>query len=417
MARILSICTRCPYPPTDGAKLRVYNVSKLLAKEHTVDLLIADEERGKLELPSELTEEFNNVIAFTHPQLHRYVNGSVGFVLRHPIRPAYYSFGDVHDWVDRHEAEYDLIFCNYINTAEYGRHVETTTALDYVDALSEYHFQRNNHVQDIDPIRRKIYQLEGSRLQRYERRMAAEFDCHFITTEADRTVILGTGMIAEALTVLPNGVDDHQIKRQESLDDDEKRIVYYGKMDYYPNVDAVKYFTSEIFPQVIQEHPEAHFLIVGADPSDEVKRLAAEEQVTVTGFVEDPMEYLTQAHVVVAPLRFGTGIQNKILESMALSKPVVTTTLGSEGIDVVDGTHLYVTDRPDEFAQDVSTLLADEKKRVRIGNHARELIDEHYRWNVIGSELLSVIDETLRHTKERSEKEQHASSRQSVERT
>ena len=170
-------------------------------------------------------------------------------------------------------------------------------------------------------------------------------------------------------------------------------IVFLGKMNYYPNEDSVVYFARQVFPLLRSKLKNVKFIIVGAYPTRRVQALSKIPGVEVTGFVDDPYEYLGRAKVVVAPIRLGAGIQNKILEAMALRKPVVTTSKGARGIaGGADGKHFVVADDPEKMAEKILELLNDPERRREIGQNARALIEERYTWDVIGAELLAEIE-------------------------
>ncbi|WP_435176465.1 glycosyltransferase [Halorussus sp. AFM4] len=405
MTKVLVLCSQCPYPPTDGAKLRLYNTAKILSQRYTIDLLVINSEADEDAL-SHLQSEFNRVIPFSHSKAKLYRNIAEGVVSRQPIRTNYYSFADVTQWLDKHQDEYDLLYANYLNTTEYVRKRDTPKVVDLVDSMSENYLQRAEPANDENYLKRKLYELEGWQLRRYEQTVLRSFDHSFITTAADARTITGQ-TLPRNLTVIPNGVRDELLsapynKSEDTADDENPQIVFLGRMDYFPNEDAVKYFATNVFPHVRERHPEAEFLIVGGHPSERVQSLESHQNVTVTGFVESLVEYLSEADVVVAPMRFGTGIQNKILEAMALGKAVVTTPLGNEGIDGDDGTHFIVVDSASPFADAVSSLLDDPDDRMRIGKNARDLIHDRYSWSKIGPTLIEAIEKVLADADKRS---------------
>ena len=174
---------------------------------------------------------------------------------------------------------------------------------------------------------------------------------------------------------------------------EEPWIVYLGKMNYLPNEDAVAYFAREVFPLVqAQIGSQARFVIVGAQPSRRVQELAELPGVTVTGFVDDPNEYLSKARVVVAPLRIGAGIQNKVLESMALGKAVAASSLAASAIEgVAHGGHLLIADDPHDMASAVVSLWDSKALREELGHQARELIRSRYTWSKVGIQLRARI--------------------------
>lgn len=225
--------------------------------------------------------------------------------------------------------------------------------------------------------------------------MLDAFDKAFITSTSDKAYLEShAGRRLDDLIVIPNGVREDLLSRP-AVEDEEDWIVFLGKMSYAPNVDAVVYFANEVFPHVRALLPGAKFAIVGVSPAKEVLKLAKIPGVSVTGYVEDPYDYIERAKVVVAPLRFSAGIQNKILEAMALRKPIVTTSKGARGIEGKDRTHFVVADDPANMAKKIVELLQDRSQRELLGQQARRLVEERYRWNTTGNILLSELDHVL----------------------
>lgn len=399
MARILVLCSRTPYPLTGGAKLRLFNTAKILATEHTVDLLIVDESPVKQYRIDTLSRVFNDVTIFSYPSHRFHLNTMLGLVSRKPLQTFYYSFNAIDEWLDNHVGRYDLLYCNHVRTTEYARRYETPRVVDFVDAISRNYAESSTGASG---LWRVIYPIESSRLLRYEREVVRDFDHSFIITEADKQYIEGDNAGLPSFSVVPNGVRNEILEQTPSEASDQDNnpgnrelLVFLGKMDYFPNEDAVTYFVKEIFPLVRRHHPEAEFVIVGTQPTKKVRQLAERPGVRVTGFVEDPFEYLTKARVVVAPMRFSAGLQNKVLESMGLGKAVVTTSLGAEGIDIEEDEHLKIADTPESFAEVIRTLLVRDELRERLGTQARQRIEETYSWSEIEPLLLDPIDAVL----------------------
>lgn len=396
MQNVLVLCSQCPYPPSDGAKLRLYNTAKILSRRYSVDLLIVQNEADEDAL-SYLRTEFNRVVPFSHSKVQFYGNVAKGALSRQPVRANYYTFADVNRWLDEHQDTYDLVFANYLNTTEYVRERDVTKVVDLVDAMSENYLQRAGEANDENYLKRQLYRMEGRQLRRYERTVIQSFDHSFVTTAVDARTMTETRSDSK-LTVVPNGVREEFLSRPLDENHDSSKnpcLVFLGRMDYFPNEDAVRYFVSEVFPSVRDRHPEAEFFIVGSHPSERVRELGSRPNVTVTGFVTSPVEYLSKADVVVAPMRFGTGIQNKVLEAMALGKSVVTTPLGTEGIDGDDDTHFVVAEDAPGFIDAVSSLLDSPEERTDLGRNARALVEKQYSWDEISSVLLDTVEEVL----------------------
>jgi glycosyltransferase involved in cell wall biosynthesis len=170
--------------------------------------------------------------------------------------------------------------------------------------------------------------------------------------------------------------------------------MFIGNMGYPPCVDAVLYFCSEILPLIRQAIEPIELWIVGADPRPEVLRLNGSD-VRVTGRVEDVVPYYQQSTVCVVPLRAGGGTRLKILEAMALGRPVVSTTIGCEGLDVVDGEHLYIADTPEEFAEKTVRLLRNRQSYQHIRANGRQLVEARYSWDRIAERLMDVYEEVV----------------------
>jgi glycosyltransferase involved in cell wall biosynthesis len=242
-----------------------------------------------------------------------------------------------------------------------------------------------------------IYIVENRRLLPYELKVLAGFDKAFITSPFDKTYLdENSEQSNDHLIVIPNGIKEELLSRVNKFKElRENWLVFLGRMDYAPNVDAVSYFAKNILP-LLSKNANVKFHIVGTNPTKQVVNLRNYEHVYVTGFVNDPYEYLEKAKIVVAPLRFSSDIQNKVLEAMALGKTVVMTSKAARGIEGKNGIHFIVADDDREMTSSILDLLTNERKRREIGDNARQLVEKKYRWDYIGEKLLEEIGELLR---------------------
>jgi sugar transferase (PEP-CTERM/EpsH1 system associated) len=366
-----------------------------LAQEHDVELLVIEEAPSDEQAAEELEERFEAVHVREYPKYRFYLNALRGVASRKPLQTHYYRFDSVSRWLAANHDRFDLFYCNHVRTAEYVGNYDCPAVLDLVDAISRNYKKASENASG---VWRAIYPIEWRRLRRYERRVVTEFDHSFIITEADRQFVT-KGEDWPSVSVLPNGVKPSLLERELKgyrSDVTDPKIVFLGKMDYFPNVDAAVHFAANVFPDIREQFPAAEFLIVGANPERRVQTLGDGGGVTVTGFVEDPREYLNMADVVVAPMRYGAGLQNKVLEAMALGRPVVTSPLAREGIDAINGTHLVVAEGDRPFADAVRELLGDVEYRRELGIEARRLIERKYTWNRIGKMLRERVGSVLR---------------------
>ena len=392
MKAILVLSSRVPYPLIGGDRNRVYRISKILASRYQVDLLAINETKVKREDLGALKQVFNHVILFDYSLKLLKANAFRKLFSSKPTQVAGYHFKTVQKWVNKHFEEYDLIYVNHIRTAEYVRKLPCKKVLDFHDAIS---MNYKDALRRAKGFWKAFYFIEEKRLLPYELGVLQDFDKYFITSQADKDYLLANASMPADIEVIPMGVSEKVLKRDQNVEE-ENWLAFLGKMNYYPNEDAVVYFANEVFPSLRSEVRDLKFVIIGAYPTKRVQALSKIPGVEVTGFVDDPYEYLEKAKVVVAPMRFGAGIQNKILEAMALRKPVVTTSKGARGITGGEGEkHFIVADSSKEMAEKTLELLNDSEMRKAIGQNARALIEEKYAWDVIGEKLLAVIEKVI----------------------
>ena len=397
MKKILMISYRFPYPLIDGSRIRIYNIGKILAERYQVDLLAINEGKIAAEDIREMEKIFNKVIPYSFNPIWFKLNTLKGLFSKNSLQIYYHYFKKVQEWINQHYTEYDLIFCVHIRMTKYLRKITNIPkVIDFIDATSINYqeAQRNS-----GGLWRFIYPVENKRTLSYELKMLKEFDKVFITSPFDKQYLVDNSQnVIDNLIIIPNGVKEELLTRKNNFKE-EKWIVFLGKMNYSPNVDAVIYFAKKIFPLIIKIEDDLKFIIVGSNPIKEILKLGRRKNIKVTGFVEDPYEYLEKAKIVVAPLRFGAGTQYKILEAMALGKVVVTTSKGARGISGEDDKHFITVDNEKEMAKKILGLIDDKLKRDRIGNNAKKLINSKYRWDIIGEKLYKEMDKVLGESK------------------
>ena len=239
-----------------------------------------------------------------------------------------------------------------------------------------------------------VYRTESSRLLEYECQVNQHFDHSVFVSQNEADLFLGRCPHARNVSVIPNGVDYEYFSpkqltpsTQSFMEDSQPAtrnsqpiLLFTGAMDYRANIDGVTWFCNKIYPIVKRRFPQVKFYIVGANASAKVRSLATNDSVKVTGFVEDILPYYAAATICVIPLRFARGVQNKVLEAMAVGKAVVTTSKGINGICAIPREHLLVEDEPQGFAEAVSQLLTDRILSERLGERAREFAMIGHDW-------------------------------------
>jgi glycosyltransferase involved in cell wall biosynthesis len=282
--------------------------------------------------------------------------------------------------------DFDVIIGGHINMAQYTVDVQNTPKIIApLDATSLY-YKRQLGLR-LNPAASLYFLLQYWKVKSYERRTYGRYDACVLVARRDAEVI---GELCPGLPVYyaPFGTD---VAADEGVSREPFSIVFSGVMDYPPNADAAAYFANEIFPRVRNAVPEATFHIVGKNPTGEVRALARREGVVVTGAVPDMKAYLRRCQVSVCPMRLGAGMKMKVIEAMAAGLPVVCTTRGVEGMDLVAGRDFIVADEPAEFAAAVARLLRDEKLREEYGRWGRQAVEQKYTWDVHGRAWDEVI--------------------------
>lgn len=290
------------------------------------------------------------------------------------------------------ERRFDLIHVNQIMVWQYLPQPVTTPVILCKDNvwtdLAEVEAQAATGI-----LSRRLKQIDAARMRRYETQAVESSNHCVVVSEADAGLMQQLAPAAP-LSVIPNGVDIDYF-RPSSETAERPHLVFTGAMGWPPNADAVLYFGREILPNIQSRFPEVQLFIVGLHPPEAVKALGQQPHIHVTGFVDDVRPYMGNAAVYVVPLRSGSGTRLKILEALAMGKAVVSTTIGAEGLEVVDGQHLLLADEPQEFAAAVCELLQNPARRQALGKAGRALVEAAYDWKAIAAELDNVYHQVV----------------------
>ena len=376
---------RIPYPPHTGDKVRAYQVARHLAARHDVTLgFVIDDAADRAGLDA-LRREIRDLEWGGLWKPAALARGLAGLALGRSLSIAYFRSRRLSRRLTRRlrGGGYDAIYVSSSPMVDYVRGARLPVVMDFVDVDSDKWTQ---YAAKQRPPRSWAYRLEGRRLRAFEAEAVRWGDRCILATAAEETLLRSFAPWART-SVVPNGVD---------LDGygppaDAPTVIFTGAMDYLPNVDAVEHFCGDIFPAVARAVPGARFLIVGLNPGPAVRRLAELPGVTVTGAVPEVRSYYRQAAVCVAPLRIARGIQNKVLQSMALGVPVVATSAAARGLESRPDEHLLVEDDPARFAQAVIGLLGDRDGRRRLAERARGFVERNHSWPAILARIEALV--------------------------
>lgn len=390
--RILFLCQTLPYPPDGGVEIRSYNVARLLAREFDVTALLfyrratrptADDVANGVDG----MRAFSDAAAFPIPQEYsrlrllwdhfRSVAGGTVYT-----RYAYESseFGAQLDAILAQQ-DFDLV------------HMDSLDLAAYLPRLGGIPVVCTHHNVESDLLRRRAdaasfpldhyLRLQASLMAREERRFCPQMHLNVAVSEEDASRFRQIVPNA-SFTVIPNGVDTSEFRPEAA---DMNGLVFVGGHGWYPNQDAMAYFTESILPVLRQDIPEVSLTWVGRAPDDVAESYARRHRIRLTGYVDDIRPFVRDAACYVVPLRIGGGSRLKILYAWAMGKAVVSTSIGCEGLDARDGENIIIRDDPVEFAAAIEEILVNPTLRDHIGRNARETAERVYDWDVLGGQL------------------------------
>ena len=386
--KILFLSPTVPFPLTDGGRIRVFNLLKQIAEKSDITLLALETQptdaEGVLELQGLGVQVHLVPNAPTLPRvsLRTLLNA---FCRRQPITVARYDLPAYRQKFKELIAteNYDLVHYEMFHTAQFHTETDLPGVLSQQNVDSE--IWRRLCDETTHPFYKFAYWTQQRAFQRYERVLSPKFDAVTCTSDIDAAVFQ-RHCSQDVIEIIPNGVDVTHFQ-PDFTTEAPAYLIYIGSMDWYPNEDAVAFFTDDILPGIQSEVPEVRFSIVGGNPSARVQKLAEREGVIVTGRVPEIKPYFAEATVFVVPLRIGSGTRLKILEALAMGKAVVSTSVGAEGLDLKDGEEIFIADAPQPFAEAVTRLLTDPALRRRIGENGRARVEKDYDWRSIGEKL------------------------------
>lgn len=405
---ILFLTPQLPYPPRQGTTIRNFNLISHLARRHTIDLLTFLAPGEHLTAASPLHQICRRVAGVPQPVRSTAQRArdtllsacpDMGLRLESPAMRR-----QVAAWSA--DTEYALVQVEGIELAQYGlqvagRKAGRQPALVFDEHNCEYLLQQRSALTDLKQVRRWLaagYSLiQWQKLRRYEAHILRLADATAAVSAADKAALLALTPGVD-IRVISNGIDLELYRPQPGmLDLATPSLVFTGKMDYRPNIDAALWFGREVWPLVLAQVPQARFQIVGMNPHPRLDELRSHPTIDITGAVDDTRPYLHAALAYVIPMRVGGGTRFKALEAMACGKAIVSTTLGVEGILVHNDQEMLIADTPAAFAQAVVRLIADARHDGtllhRLGAHARRFVESTYSWDTIVPQFDVIYDQ------------------------
>ena len=386
--RILHLAHRLPYPPNKGDKIRTFHVLSHLSGNHEVCLATLVDDSADLEWLPELRSRVGRLLYARIDGIPRRLLSLRQWPLGGSITVSHFHRRSLQHAVDRliDERVPDLVLCSSSPMAEYlfqsrhwhGRLGGIPKIMDLIDVDS---LKWRQYAERVAAPRKWVFDHEARHLAGYEKRIYREFDRMLLVSAREVSHFPG-GDPAGKLVAIPNGVDLDFFRAGAGTvpRGDESTLVFVGMMDYWPNIEGVKWFIEEVLPLIRASVPRARLVVVGGRPTAEVSGWGDREGIEVTGYVEDVRTYMAAADVCVVPLRIARGIQNKVLEAMAMGLPIVTTPDAFEGIEAEPDRHALVAADAKPFADAVTRLLQQPQEAAALGTAARQQVETRYDW-------------------------------------
>ena len=377
--------TSLPYPPNWGGGIRVYQFLRNLSRHHEVTLLTfgSPEDSAKMDALKKICHAVHTVPPAFTQQVSKRAMQLKSLTSRHSFTAGSITLPSMQAKLDELLATgFDLIQVEFGHLSGYDFGRSAPVVLD--EHNIEYELLYRMYLSERTGFRRFYNWLEYKKYAREERAFWKRVDACIFTSDRE-TAMLRSQIPGLRAVTAPNGVDIEYFQPSPEETDPDS-LVYTGLISYRPNTDAVLYFAQEILPLILRRRPRTVFNIVGMGPTPEVLRLQG-PNVNVTGEVPDVRPYIAKAGVMVVPLRMGSGTRLKVLEGLAMGKPVVSTTIGCEGIDVVADEHLRIADTPETIAEAVVALQEERESAIAMGQRGRALVVSRYSWASITDHL------------------------------
>ena len=396
--KILFLQKRLLFPPDTGGKTRTLNVLRYLVRWHDVTYLCnaqtSDEEHFGAMRDLGLRLETTPWRETPRDSARFYLDLAMNVLSFYP-----FTVSKDYDPALRRRAEqlldeepYDLVVCDFVQMARNAIGLESPVKILFTHNVEAQIFRRFARGGG-GWLRRQYMRLQWHKMRRFEGFAGRQFDAVIAVSPKDKETFKEEYDWDHVRTI-DTAVDTEYFQSNGSPGQNN-RLVFVGSMDWLPNIDGVEHFVNEIWPRIKQARPDARFQIVGRNPTPAIRRLGEVEGVEVVGTVPDVRPYIQDAAVVVVPLRIGGGTRIKIFEAMAMGRPVVSTSLGAEGLPVDSGKHLVLADEPEQFAGVVVDLLQDDAKRNRMADTARWMVTDRYSAETVARQFEQICQETV----------------------
>lgn len=380
--KIVVLLSRIPYPLEKGDKLRAFYQIKELSKNHEIYLAALNDAPIHPDAIAQLTPFCKEIVVLNLPFWTRFFGLFYALFKGIPLQCGYFYSNKAHqkfiDFVNRIQP--DHIYCQIVRVVEYVIGLPYPKTLDFQDVFSKGMQRR---FESAPFYSKPLFYYEYKKLMKYEQFSFSIFDHLTIITGVDRDLIPHPEHLK--IEVIANGVDFEQYNYQEVTK--EFDLIFSGNMSYPPNIDAAEYIANQIFPELKKEFPNITLVICGAAPTTRVTSLAG-DGITVTGWVDSMADYYAKSKVFIAPMRLGTGLQNKLIEAMAMKLPCITSTLAGKPLEGIEsGREVIICETTSGYVEAVKLLLTNQGLYQEIAENGHQFVKQNYNWEATTQKL------------------------------
>ena len=397
--RILWIKSELLHPVDKGGKIRTYQMLRSLARQHEVTYLCLDDGQAAADALQKSTEYAGHTIAVPFRPPAKGTAAFAGALFRNlwsslPYAIARYVSPQLRQRVAKLAAQTDLLICDFLVPATSIPPGMLKRAVLFQHNVEAMIWQRRASVPQ-NPVRRQYMKLQWRRMRRFEAEMCRRFG-HVVAVSESDAEVFRSGYGVQSVSHVRTGVDLDYFTRPADAERQVTELVFVGSMDWMPNEEGIRWFASDVFPLLQRRLPDTRLVVVGRAPTPALKSIAdGNRGIEITGSVPDVRPYLTRASLSIVPLRIGGGTRLKIYEAMAMMCPVVSTTIGAEGLPVHDGQHLRIADGAQAQADAIVGLLKDPTAAHRLADTAREFVERHCSWDAVAADFLAQCKDAM----------------------
>jgi len=391
MIKVLLLTSRLPYPPVGGDKLKNYNLIKILSKYYDVHLVTLTDEKLDDKSKEFLEEYTTSYQVFTKSKIDFLMAISRSLYNKEPLQVNYYYFNDVQKYIDNKTKKIDFIISTLIRTSKYAVHLDKPKIFDMADSIGQNYKKSLQNVKSL--FWKIIYKIESTRLIDYEKYTIDKYNTTLMFNKEEIKFF----DMENKIKFIPHGVNEDLLLYDKVDEKYKNNISFFGKMDYQPNIDAVLWFIENILDKLNQN---ILFYIVGAKPTNKILELEKKyKNIVVTGFVDDPYEILKSSMCIVTPMQTGAGIQNKVLETMALGTINIISSLAAKPIGAINKKDYIVLDEPIKISNEINKIYENKQKYDFYKQNSKEFIKNSFTWSIYEKVYIDTIKEILNDNK------------------